>query len=313
MRALLRSTGAFQSIAVEAKEGRAAQTALVVFGDEIYLRALLLECAKAFFSAEDGSRTARLIGEESYADCLVFPRAGEKLTADAAAAIIDESLLRPVEGPKKLIVLDGFHAAAPLVQNKLLKVLEEPPEGVFFLLGATAEHAVLPTVLSRARKYSEPPFSEKAILEALGRGHAREEGLREAAAACGGVYSVAERLLSGGGEDYRLAEELLLSENAEAVCRKIGERKDKKTFFAALGLVLRDAMLLSAGRAEDCARRSGETAKISRKYHTGTLIRAISLLAMCERELQFNANAGQAALSLVLRVREEETKWQSLP
>lgn len=312
MKALLRSTAVYRAYAAGARDGTAAQTAIVIFGDGDHLRDLLKECAKAFFSAADGSRAARLIDGESYADCRIYPRAGEKLTVETAEALIDESLLRPVEGAKKLLVLDGFQTASQLVQNKLLKVLEEPPEGVSFLLGATAEHTVLPTVLSRARRFSEPPFSEKAVLEALRREHSREEDLEEAAAACGGVYSVAERLLSDGGEEYRLAEELLLAESAELASRSVGERKEKRTFLAALGLVLRDAMFLSCGREADCARTSAALEKISRKYHTGTLIAAVSMLASCEREIQFNANAGQAILTFVLRMREEETKWQTL-
>ena len=217
-----------------------------------------------------------------------------------------------MEGEKKLIVIDGFQTASQLVQNKLLKVLEEPPAGVWFLLGATAEHAVLPTVLSRAVKMAEPPFSEKAVLEALRRGHVRTSGLEEAAAASGGIYSVAETLISDGGEEYRLAEDLLLLENPEELCRKLGERKECKTLLSALGLVIRDAMLLCCGQAQYCVRRSENVQKISQKYHMATLLDSVELLAACEREIQFNANAGQAFLSFALRMREEEKRWQKL-
>ena len=108
MRELLRSTNAYRGIEADALGARTAHATLVLFPDEGYLRPLLKECAKAFFLAEDGSRTARLIDEENFADCIFCPPAGEKLTAELAAGIVDESLLLPVEGDKKLFVLDHF-------------------------------------------------------------------------------------------------------------------------------------------------------------------------------------------------------------
>ena len=85
MQTLLRTTNAYRRIGSESASGRIGHATLVLFPDEIYLRNLLKECAKAFFGTEDGSRTARLIDTESYSDCVFFPAAGEKMTVPAAA------------------------------------------------------------------------------------------------------------------------------------------------------------------------------------------------------------------------------------
>ncbi len=307
MTELLRSTSAYRLFRADAQRGNVAHTTLILFPDEVYLSRLLSECAAAFF-ADEGERAARLAARGAFADCIYLPADG-KYTVESAAYIIDESALRPVEGEKKLFVLTSFHTASALVQNKLLKVFEEPPEGAYFLLGATAEHAVLPTVLSRAKRLAAQPFSEEAIAAALAREHPGETGAREAAAACGGVYSVAEQLLAGRGESFRLAEEFLRAENVEAVCRAIGERKDR-SFFAALRLVLRDVMFLSSGEEAHAARRSESMRALAREYPAGVAVAAIGFAADAERELQFNANAGQAALALAARIREEKKKWK---
>lgn len=312
MKELLRSTNAYAAVLADAEKGNAAQTVLVVFPDEANLRALLTECAKAFFCARDGSRVASLIGEEAYADCLFFPEAGGKLTAEAGSRILDESALRPVEGGKKLFVLDAFHTVTPLVQNKLLKVLEEPPEGVGFLLGAANAYSVLPTVRSRAKTVTVPPFSEEAVLAALARNHAGEAGIAEAAAACGGVYSVAESLLAGGGSDFSLAERFLAGGETETICRAIGERKEKRAFFAALRLVLRDMLLYAAGQERYAARTGGGIERLAREYPAGAISAAIGLVAQAERDVQFNTNAGQAALALAIGIGKEREKWQKL-
>lgn len=309
MRELLRRTNAYAAIAGDRS---APHATLVLFPDGKYLRALLKECAKAFFKAQDGSRIERLIETESFADCLFLPAEGEKLTAADGAHIIDESLLRPVEGDKKLFVLDGFHTVTPIVQNKLLKVLEEPPAGVYFLLGATAEHTVLPTVLSRVRKLAVPPFPEEAVFAALGRNYTGDPGIGEASAACGGVYSVAESLLEGGGEDFRLAEEFLRGENVERLCRELGDRKEKRSFFAAVRLTARDMLFYRTGGKKYVSLRGAKTQALAREFPLGALMAIGPMVSEAEREIQFNANLGQCALALALKIREEKEKWQKL-
>ena len=306
MKQLLHATTAYRAYS----SGEPGAAALVLFQDEPLLRPLLKECAKAFFGGEE--RICRLIEEESFSDCIFLPAAGGKLTVDDAARIIDESILRPVEGTKKLFVLDGFHRASVLVQNKLLKVLEEPPAGVHFLLGATAEHAVLPTVLSRVQKLAVPPFSEEEIYAALTRAYAGSAGLKEAAAGSGGVYSAAERLVKGGGEEFRLARQLLALEDSEKLCRALGERSDKESFLAALRLTLHDILLVQAGRGERAALPATELTSLARRYPTGVLLAAQRFLRDAEREVRFNANLGQCAYAFTLKLKKELETWQKL-
>ena len=297
MKELLRTTTAYRAMR------EPSHATLTVFPDAKYLRALLKECAKAFF--QSSGRTERLIDSETFSDCIVLPAEGNKLTADDAARIIDESALRPVEEDKKLFVLDAFDAASALVQNKLLKVVEEPPEGVYFLIGATGESAVLPTVLSRVRKLTVAPFSEETVLKALQRNHAGEEGLRRAAAASGGVYSLAEELV-GDGEDFRLALALFQEEALEETCRMAGDRKDKKAFFAALRLTVRDMLLFRTGQRKYAALGGKEIEACAGRYSAGALLNAAELITEAERETGFNANFAQCLYVYALRVRERK-------
>lgn len=288
-----------------------SHTTLVVFPDAAYLRPLLTECAKSFFHAEDGSRVAKLIDTESYSDCLFFPAAGGKLTADDGAKIVEESVLRPVEGAKKLFVLDAFHTVTPLVQNKLLKLLEEPPEGVYFLIGTVNEYAVLPTVLSRASKIVEPPFPEEEIAAALCRIHGDKDGISRAAAASGGVLSLAETLLNEG-ESFRYAEEFLEDRDGERLCRELDGKADAAAFFAALRLYLRDMLFCKVGAERYVAIKGGRVKALAEKYPAGALVSAIGFVSDAERNIRFNAGFGQSALTLLVSIREEREKWKSL-
>lgn len=311
MKELLRSTTAYRSFLAGAESGELPGASLVLFPDGKYLRELLRECAAAFFGAKDGSRAAELIGGERYPDCLFFPAAGEKLTADDLKRVVEESMLRPVEAERKLFVFDAFHTAMPLLQNKLLKLLEEPPEGVYFLLGATSEFSVLPTVLSRVRRYRIPPFSEEEIARALSRKYPGEK-VSECAAASGGIFSVGESLLSDGGEEFRLAAAFLSFRETEAFCREEGERKNGREFFAALRSVLRDLMFLSVGQ-ERFVRLGRERLKgLAGEYSAGAAIAALGLVDEAEKQLQFNANYASCLLTLAMGIQEEKKKWQKL-
>lgn len=311
MKELLRETLGYRRILADARAGRQPHAALILFPDAAHLRSLLKECAKAFFLAEEGSRTALLIEKESFPDCLFFPQAGAKLTVDDAARILEESLLRPVEGEKKLFVLDAFHTAGALVQNKLLKVLEEPPEGVSFLLGAAQEHAVLPTVLSRTEKFREPPFAEERVLKALYRMYPAEKGAERAAAASGGILSQAERLLAGGGESFRLAEEFLLGDAPEAFCRR-ADKLDKDAFFAALELLLRDMLFLKTGQERFSSRTDGAARALAERYPAWVILSALEGVREAQKRVNFNAGLGQTLYALALSIKEEEKRWQKL-
>ena len=304
MKQLMRTTSAYRA----AIQGL-GHASLVLFEDAQYLRPLLKECAKAFFGAQDESRIANLIEEESFVDCLFLPAAGGKLTVDDAAHIIDESLLRPVEGERKLFVLDNFQDASPLVQNKLLKVLEEPPAGVYFLLGALAEHTVLPTVLSRTSKLSVVPFPEAEIYAALVREHGQSAGAREAAAASGGILSVAESLMQNGGEDFRLAEEFLSFERTEEICRALGEKKDKRAFLSALRLVLRDMLFYQTGQGKYAALGRESVKELAKGFPAGVLIAAQSAVTDAERDVRFNTNLGQSVFTLAVKIEKERALW----
>ncbi len=302
---LIHSTNAYRFMKRDA-----SPATLVVFPDTKYLRALLKECAKAFFGEGDRRRCA-LIGEETFSDCAVLPKEGAKLTVDDAARIIDESLLHPVEEDKKLFVLDAFDSASALVQNKLLKILEEPPAGVYFLLGATGEGAVLPTVLSRMRKIVVPPFSEEEVLRALNRNHGGEEGLARAAAASGGVYSLAEELLSGG-DNFRIAERLFEGNDLEKLCREAEKIKDRNALFAALALTARDLLFYRTGQGRFASLKNGTLKRLAETYPEGALVASARLIQNARRETDFNASLRQALYTLGLKIREEKTRWQKL-
>lgn len=54
---------------------------------------------------------------------------------------------------KKILIIERADNMLEASRNALLKILEEPPEDVVFILTATRRNAVMPTILSRVRTY----------------------------------------------------------------------------------------------------------------------------------------------------------------
>lgn len=73
----------------------------------------------------------------------------DKVSVDDVRKVRESAYLSPNEAARRVIVLESVENFNASSQNALLKILEEPPEGVVFLLTASAKSAVLPTVLSR--------------------------------------------------------------------------------------------------------------------------------------------------------------------
>lgn len=96
-------------------------------------------------------------------DVKVFPKNGEKLLVSDSAEIVQEVYMKPVNLPYKIFVINNIDVSTTEAQNKLLKVIEEPPKNVFFLLSAKNEEKVLPTIKSRCEKVKINPLSQEEI------------------------------------------------------------------------------------------------------------------------------------------------------
>ena len=67
--------------------------------------------------------------------------------------LISNAQYRPAEARFKIYIIDEVHGLSKDAFNALLKVLEEPPSHVKFILATTEPEKVLPTILSRCQRY----------------------------------------------------------------------------------------------------------------------------------------------------------------
>jgi len=73
---------------------------------------------------------------------------------DSVRALRDEAVYSPAQVKKRVYIIDEVHMLSGAAFNALLKILEEPPEHLMFILATTELHKVLPTILSRCQRFA---------------------------------------------------------------------------------------------------------------------------------------------------------------
>lgn len=79
----------------------------------------------------------------------------------------EEALFMPAVAKYRVYILDECHMLSAGAVNALLKILEEPPEHVIFILATTEIHKVLPTILSRCQRFDFKRIKSRIIADRL--------------------------------------------------------------------------------------------------------------------------------------------------
>ncbi|MDD5769885.1 MAG: DNA polymerase III subunit gamma/tau [Candidatus Gracilibacteria bacterium] len=80
---------------------------------------------------------------------------------DNVREIIQRASFSPTKCKYKVYIIDEVHMLSKGAFNALLKILEEPPEHLKFILATTEIHKIPETILSRCQRYDFKPFSKE--------------------------------------------------------------------------------------------------------------------------------------------------------
>ncbi|WP_321164417.1 DNA polymerase III subunit delta' [Altererythrobacter sp. Root672] len=151
---------------------------------------------------------------------------------------------RPTLGSRRVIIIDPADELEKGAANALLKSLEEPPAGSFFMLIAHRPGRLLPTIRSRCRTLLFPKLTSEQVASILSReAPEADPATREAAvAASGGSPGAAlEFVQLDLGAMYRLMGEIAAKGDASferrgKLSEALGARPDRKRQLAAIDL-----------------------------------------------------------------------------
>ena len=79
----------------------------------------------------------------------------------------DDAIYTPSQVRKRVYIIDEVHMLSISAFNALLKIIEEPPEHLLFILATTELHKVPATILSRCQRFSFRRIAQEAIASRL--------------------------------------------------------------------------------------------------------------------------------------------------
>ena len=189
-------------------------------------------CAKILAKAvncenpQDGDPCCRCsacqgIESGSFLDVLELDAASNN-GVDQVRALRDEAVYSPAHVKKRVYIIDEVHMLTMPAFNALLKILEEPPAHLIFILATTELHKVPATILSRCQRYAFKRIAPGDIAERLGY-VAEQEGIELTADGAELLARLADGALRDG---------LSLLDQ----CAAAGGRVDAAAVLEALGL-----------------------------------------------------------------------------
>ncbi len=222
------------------------------------------------------------------------------VSAKSVENVLSDAYRRPEEADVSVYLFFIENGISDNAQNKLLKLIEEPPPGVIFIFTVPSADILLPTIRSRAQTFTvrAPEENEAAAYVEQKTGMAYDEALALAALHRGNIG----KMLSDG-ENGRAAKAAGL---ASEIALAAAERSEHELLAAAAplikerGLFLETAERLQLLFRDACMLKSGvravsvgtlETAeRLSRRLSLKSLMALCDLTVRYSGYVQRNAN-----------------------
>ncbi len=263
--------------------------------------------------------TCQKILSDSHLDIKYFNQDGKMKVKDAEQ-LIEDTYIRGWESTRKLYFIENANALSPLVQNKLLKVYEEPPAGVSIFMLCNSELGVLQTISSRAEKIYVPLFSTKQVYAELVADGVENKLAETASVFSGGMFDLAHKFVENTQytEIYDMAFDILLNcKKSNHIVNHINSsafsKENIQTTLDFFEIILRDvlSMVVSGNNAKLATiNRDYDLKAIADGYSAGGISTAILVLAESRKMLLSYVSATSVAEKTLFNILEAKYKWQ---
>lgn len=219
---------------------------------------------------------------------------------DNVRALRDDAIYLPAEVKKRVYIIDEVHMLSMSAFNALLKIIEEPPEHLVFILATTELHKVPATILSRCQRFSFRRILPEDIVERLNYIAYREHIDLEPEAS-----AFLARLADGGLRDAvslldQCASAAASTVTADEVCRILGLAGTRQT-----------AQILRSVAAHDTA---GTLELFQQQYAEGKDLTAmLDELCVVSRDLLILRSIPKSGTSLISGVCTQQELKELLP
>ena len=234
---------------------------------------------------------------------------------ETVLALRDEAYILPNEAPRRVFILAEAQAMTERAQNALLKILEEPPSHVLFLLTCENRTQLLSTIRSRTAVLTLGPTAPADALPYLKAQlpEVYEADLEKALAVCGG--SIGQTLCSLQDGAYRdtlarvqaVTDALLDPLELPLLKETAALAEDKaviEPLFSALILVFRDALAIRTGAKSRLSPAPDAAARLADRLSAARLCRLLDVTEELRGDRLRNMNLTLLLTRMCSRMRE---------
>ncbi len=197
-----------------------ATHAYIVEGDKQFVPSLLKECALVTLCprhTDDGCEVCSKVQSNLHQDVITIPRDNRaKIKVEDVAYLVEESNLKSVDNSvARVFLVDATSSVSgfgmDLWQNKLLKTIEEPTDGVYIFIGVTDADGLLPTVRSRCQVLKQTKLTNADVCNHLVAMGYDLKTCQIASSMSNGSLQMAEKMVndSGAFEAFNTAMDIL--------------------------------------------------------------------------------------------------------
>ena len=110
----------------------------------------------------------QIIGQEYKGDTpehidIIEIDAASNTGVDDVRELRDKAYVGPAQADYKVYIIDEVHMLSKAAFNALLKILEEPPQHIVFILATTESYKIPETVMSRTQRFGFRPISNELL------------------------------------------------------------------------------------------------------------------------------------------------------
>ena len=238
-------------------------------------------------------QSCRSIDSGSCMDVLEIDAASNN-GVDNVRDLRDDAIYTPSQVKMRVYIIDEVHMLSLSAFNALLKIIEEPPEHLLFILATTELHKVPATILSRCQRFSFRRISQEDIAARLQYVAYQENIDMDDSAA-----RILARLADGGMRDgLSLLDQCASATTGELTAERV---------YACLGI----AGIQQCGELMSCIARhdsAGALSLVNRLYAEGKDMAALmDELACLTRDLMILQSAPREGISMLSGVASDET------
>ena len=254
-------------------------------------------------------RTCRLIDKNVLPDVKAVFKSS--ILVDDINRFVEDTNVKPLEGDKKLYLISDFSGANVNSQNKLLKVLEEPPLGVYFLLACTNEYKVLDTIKSRVKLLENPPIEENILYNQLIGEFSDKNALKSAIEISGGYYYKTINAYSNATGLKLFVLEILKNYKKSSQLAEYANKINKDNIAGVISLLkVFFGQMLAYQQGDNSIGQ--EISVLAKEYKVGAILEIEEMLDLAEKKLFFNANISMLTDLVLFSLLEVKYKWQKL-